>query len=224
MVERKSKDSKHARRGSSPAQREAWRATYEKNSYDQLPWFEPGPSPPVKLAVGEAFLPKGGEILDIGCGAGSNVLFLAANGYRAHGIDLSPGAVAAARARASESHLNADIQEGDALSLRFPDRSLDGIVDHGCFHTLPLSRREDYARETRRVLRPGGGFVLAWVAREHRGPMGPPHRPSLAEVTGAFESRFLFTRVGFSPGREEREPPSYFGFLTRRSRPYPPRI
>lgn len=211
------------RRGSSSGQRAAWRATYEKNSYDQLPWFEPGPSPSVKLAVVERFLPKGGEVLDIGCGAGSNVLYLAKNGYHAHGIDLSPGAVRAARARASESRLTADIQEGDALALRFPDRSLDGIVDHGCFHTLPLARREDYARETHRVLRPGGSFVLAWVAREHRGPMGPPHRPSLQEVAAVFESRFLFTRVGFAPGRGEGEPSGYFGFLSRRSKPYPPR-
>jgi len=223
MGERRAKNSRHARRGSSPEQRAAWQATYEKNSYDQLPWFERGPSPPVKLAVVEGFLPKGGDVLDIGCGAGSNVLFLAQSGYRAHGIDLSPGAVAAARARASESGLKVDIQEGDALALKFPDRSLDGIVDHGCFHTLPLSRREDYSRETHPVLRPGGSFVLAWVAREHTGPMGPPHRPSLQEVTAVFESRFLFTRVGFSLGREAGEPPSYFGFLSRRSKPYPPR-
>ena len=223
MAERKGAIQRRSRRGSSREHRAQWRATYEKQKYDQLPWFESGPSPPVQLAVAERFLPKGGDILDIGCGAGSNVLFLAQNGYRAHGIDLSPGAVSAARSRVAESRLTADIQEGDALALRFPDRSLDGLVDHGCFHTLPPSRRLDYAREAHRVLRGGGGFVLAWVAREHTGPMGPPHRPSLHEVTATFESRFLFTRVGYSPGREEGEPSSYFGFLSRRSTPYPPR-
>jgi SAM-dependent methyltransferase len=223
MRKRSGTSSRRSRRGSSVAHRAAWRATYEKNSYDQLPWFEPGPSPPVRLAVAEGFLRQGGDVLDIGCGAGSNVLFLARSGYLAHGIDLSPGAVAAARARAMESGLRADIQEGDALALRFPDRSLDGILDHGCFHTLPLSRRRDYARETHRVLRPGGSFVLAWVAREHTGPMGPPHRPSVQEVAAVFESRFLFTRVGFSPGREAGEPASYYGFLSRRAKPYPPR-
>jgi SAM-dependent methyltransferase len=222
MAGRRVTNSTRARRGSSPLHRAVWRATYEKRPYDQLPWFESGPSPPVKLAVLEGFLPKGGEVLDIGCGAGSNVLFLAKNGYRAHGIDLSPGAVGAARARASKLGLNADIQEGDALALTFSNGSLDGIVDHGCFHTLPLSRRGDYAKETHRVLRPGGSFVLAWVAREHTGPMGPPHRPSLQEVTAVFESRFLFTRTGLDLPREEGEPPSYFGFLSRRSKPYPP--
>jgi SAM-dependent methyltransferase len=213
-----------ASRGSSPAERAAWRETYRRSPYDQLPWFEPGPSLMVRLAVQDRFLPKGSEILDVGCGAGSNVLFLARQGFRAHGIDLSPGAVEAARARAARARLQVDLQEGDALALSFADETLDGIVDHGCFHTLPPPRRDDYAREVHRVLRPGGSFVLGWVAREHPGPMGPPHRPSVLEVADTFESRFLFTRVEFQPGRPSGGPASYFGFLRRRSEPYPPRM
>ncbi len=221
--ERQMTKSMRAKRGSSPSHRASWRATYERLPYDRLPWFEPGPSLSVKLAVADGFLPKGGEVLDIGCGAGSNVLFLGKSGFRAHGVDLSPGAVTAARARAAEAHVVADIQEGDALALRFADGCLDGVVDHGCFHTLPMSRRGDYAREVHRVLRPGGSFVLAWVAREHTAPMGPPHRPSVQEVAAALESRFLFTRVEFNPGREDGALSSYIGFLSRRSAPYPRR-
>ena len=73
------------------------------------------------------------------------------------------------------------------------------------------------------MLRPGGSFVLAWVAREHTAPMGPPHRPSVQEVAAALESRFLFTRVEFNPGREDGALSSYIGFLSRRSAPYPRR-
>jgi SAM-dependent methyltransferase len=222
MAGRKAKNPRRKKRGTSAEDRAAWRSTYEETPYDQLPWFEAGPSPQVRLAVEEGFLPKGGEVLDVGCGAGSNVLFLAQSGYRAHGIDLSPGAVAAARARAAESRLSVDIQEGDVLALSFSAASLDGIVDNGCFHTLPLARREDYAREVHRVLRPEGSLVLSWVAREHTDWRGPRHRPSLQEVTAALESRFLFTRTGFQPGRERGEPATYFAFLSRRLTPYPP--
>lgn len=210
------------RRGSSSRDRAQWRRTYEETPYDRLPWFEPGPSVGVKLAVEVGFLARGGAVLDVGCGAGSNVLFLAESGFRAHGVDLSPGAVAAARARAAEARLAVDIQEGDVLALPFPDGSFDAVVDNGCFHTLPLSRRERYAKEVLRVLRPAGRFVLSWVAREHAGMRGPPHRPSLREVTALLESRFLFVRTGFQPGGEEGEPPSYFALLARRSTPYPP--
>jgi SAM-dependent methyltransferase len=211
------------RRGSSPRERAQWQKTYERTPYEQLPWFEPGPSPGVKLAVDEGFLPEGAAVLDIGCGAGSNVLFLAERGRVAHGIDLSPGAVAAARSRAARAGFTVDIEEGDALALRFADASLDAVIDNGCFHTLPFSRRGRYAKEVHRVLCPEGRFVLSWVAREHTAATGPPHRPSLGEVTAVFESRFLFVRTGFRPAPEEGEPSTYFAFLARRTDPHPPR-
>jgi len=196
--------------------------TYERTPYEQLPWFEPGPSTSVRRALEEGFLPKGASVLDVGCGVGSNVLFLAEQGYVAHGIDLSPGAVAAARSRAALAHLTVDVQEGDALALPFPDGSLGAVIDNGCFHTLAFSRRERYAKEVHRVLRPAGRFILSWVAREHTAVTGPPHRPSLGEVTALFESRFLFVRTGFQPAPEEGEPSTYFAFLERRTAPYPP--
>jgi len=176
----------------------------------------------VVLAVDTGFFTRGMEILDVGCGAGSNVLYLARSGFRASGVDLSPGAVTAAKSRLSEAHLDSPVGEGDVLALPFPNGSFDGLVDNGCFHTIPLRRRVRYAEEVHRVLRPGGAFVLSWVAREHTGPMGPPHRPSLKEVVTLLESRFLFLRTGYRTASEEEGPSAYFAFLRRRTAPYPP--
>lgn len=221
VVDAKTPGHGRSRRGSSARDRAQWRATYQESPYDELPWFEPGPSPQVQLAVESGFLLKGGSVLDIGCGAGSNLLYLARNGFSVHGVDLSPGAVAAARSRAAEAHLEIQVQEGDALALPFPDASFDALIDNGCFHTIPLGRRARYAEEVHRVLRREGRFVLSWVAREHVGPRGPRHRPSLREVTTLLESRFLFVRTGFQLPRESGEPPTYFAFLSRRTEPYP---
>ena len=210
--------------GLSAQARARWRTTYERTPYHQLPWFDPGPSPSTRLAVLQGFLPKGGSVLDIGCGAGSNVIFLAKQGYVAHGIDISPGAVAAARERASKARVRVDVREGDALALPFGDGSLDGGIDHGCFHTLPIGRRAEYAAEVHRVLRRDGRFVLTWVAREHTGARGPPHRPSLEEVAVAFEPKFLFVHTAFQAESEEAGPACYMAFLSRRSTPQPPRM
>ncbi|HTT44575.1 MAG TPA: class I SAM-dependent methyltransferase [Thermoplasmata archaeon] len=212
-----------SRRGSSAEHRARWRATYEGTPYEQLPWFDPGPSAGVRLAVETGFFRKGSSVLDVGCGAGSNLLYLARAGYEAHGVDLSPGAVAASRARALDDHVSIAVHEGDALDLPYADGSFDALVDIGCFHTIPIHRRPAYVRETHRVLRPDGRFVLSWVAREHTAPRGPPHRPSLGEVTSLFESRFLFERTEFRPGSEEQGPSVYFAFLSRRIAPYPSR-
>ncbi len=211
-----------SRQGSSARHRARWKATYEQTPYRELPWFDPEPSPQVARAVAERFLPPGARVLDVGCGAGSNVLYLCRTGLHGFGVDISPGAIQAAQARARDEGLTADFRVGDVLALDFPDGAFEGVLDNGCFHTLPVRSRVTYAKEVRRVLRPDGRFVLSWVAREHTGPRGPPHRPSLEEVVRTFEASFLFVRTGFHPPGTERGPAVYDAWLTRRTSAQPP--
>jgi SAM-dependent methyltransferase len=209
--------------GISAEARAQWKATYEKERYDRLPWFQSEPSPTLVEAVTAGFFPKKGKVLDVGCGAGSNVLWLAGKGYRAHGVDLAPGALRAARERAEKAHLRIDVQEGDALALPFPKGNFDAVLDHGCFHTLPIARRSDYRDEIARVLGPEGRYLLVWVAREFTGERGPTHRPSVAEVAQVFEPRFLFQRTTFRSSTYDEGLPAYAGWLVRRRVPQPKR-
>lgn len=199
-----------------------WRATYEETPYQELPWFSHEPNFQVALAAREGFLPPSGRVLDIGCGAGSNLLFLARQGLTVHGLDLSPGALRAAGDRAEEAKVALSLLQGDAVALPFRDRAMDAALDNGCFHTLPFELREPYSREVARILRPEGKMILGWIGRETTGKEGPPHRPSLREVVEAFEERFIFARTGFR--RDERDPnwTSYFAWMIARSEPQPP--
>ncbi len=208
--------------GSPAAHRALWREIYEKTPHTELPWFDAGPSPPVVRAVEEGFLSPRWPVLDIGCGAGSNVLYLRQKGFESHGVDISPGAVRAANRRLKEAGFPPTVREGDALSLGGRAGRFGGAIDHGCFHVLPVDHREAYANEIARILRPGGRFVLTWVAREHTGPVGPPHRPSLAEIAQALETRFQILRTEFQAESEETGPPFYHAWLTLRSAPQPP--
>lgn len=109
----------------------------------------------------------GGEVLEIAVGSGRNLPHYPA-GTRLTGIEYSPPMLALARARAQRLGVEADLREGDAQALEFPDRSFDTVV---C--TLALCSIPDDARavaEARRVLRPGGRFLLL----EHvRSPLLP---------------------------------------------------
>jgi SAM-dependent methyltransferase len=201
--------------------RKRWGRTYEEASYRELPWFSSKPYPWLKTTVESHGFAPGSRVLDIGCGAGTNALFLASSGFRASGIDLAPGAIRAAEKRARSAGLEADFRVGDALRLPFRRATFGGLVDIGCFHTLPVRLRRQYADEVSRVLRPGGRFALAWVAREFSGAFGPPHRLSVEEATDALEKRFVFLKVEFSPGGRDRLP-SYGALLERRSHPQPP--
>ena len=201
--------------------KQRWRQVYERSSYRELPWFSSTPFGWVETAVKERWLERGGRILDLGCGAGTNSLFLARSGYRAQGIDLAPAAIAAATRRAASSGLSAEFEVADALRLPFPRRRFDGAIDVGCFHTLPVPLRGAYRRELARVLRPGGRYVLAWVAREYTSALGPPHRPSMEEVVKVFEPEFQILRTEFLAGRWGRIP-AYGAVMERRSRRQPP--
>ncbi|MGA7923048.1 MAG: class I SAM-dependent methyltransferase [Thermoplasmata archaeon] len=202
--------------------REAWRKTYEGTDYRRLPWFSSSPSPVVREGVQKKWFARGTRVLDIGCGAGTNCLFLAKEGYRVSGIDLAPGAIDAARERARRAHLEVDFRVGDAVHLPFPQRTFGGVNDFGCFHTLPIRLRPGYCHEVARVLRPGGTYLLSWMAREFPCKrFGPPHRPSLEEVTRVFEHNFIFRRAEYSD-RGRGLPKFYTAVLERRARPQPP--
>lgn len=99
------------------------------------------------------------RVLDVATGTGFTALAFA--GYVTHvtGADLSPGMLAQAGARATEQGVaNVDWVEAPAESLPFADASFDlvtaRIAPHH-FASVPA-----FLRETRRVLRPGGLFVL----------------------------------------------------------------
>jgi ubiquinone/menaquinone biosynthesis C-methylase UbiE len=85
---------------------------------------------------------------------------------RLTGIELSPAMLDIARRRAGELNRDIDLRLGDAQALEFPDDSFDTVT---C--TLSLCTIPDHGAavaEARRVLRPGGRFVLLEHVRSTR--------------------------------------------------------
>jgi ubiquinone/menaquinone biosynthesis C-methylase UbiE len=178
----------------------SWARTYAETPYTQLPWYSPHPSSWVKRAVENRWIRPPSRILDIGCGAGTNVLWLAREGFQATGLDLAPGAIEAARGRAKRRKIAATFVQGSATAMPFPKSAFGAASDNGCFHAIPVAARDDYASEVARVVRPGGAYLLSWIGREETRTFGPPHRPSVQEVASIFEPRFIFLRTEFFGG------------------------
>jgi ubiquinone/menaquinone biosynthesis C-methylase UbiE len=98
-----------------------------------------------------------GDVLEVAIGTGRNLPFYPA-GVSLTGVELSPAMLAVARRRAAGLGVTADLVEGDAQALPFPDSSFDTVV---C--TLSLCAIPDHQAaigEMRRVLRPGGRLLL----------------------------------------------------------------
>lgn len=98
-----------------------------------------------------------GDTLELAVGTGRNLPFYPPD-VRLTGIELSPAMLALARQRAQELDRAVDLREGDAQALDFPAASFDTVVCTLALCTIPDDRRA--VAEAKRVLRPGGRFLL----------------------------------------------------------------
>jgi len=114
-----------------------------------------------ELLLKTGFSAKSTKLLDLGCGDGTNGLFLAQQGYDYTGIDLSEAAIERAQKRATESNIEARFLVGNVLDLTgLPEDAFSIVLDSYCFHMLVIdAHRKAYFENVRRILQ-NDGFLL----------------------------------------------------------------
>jgi arsenite methyltransferase len=108
-------------------------------------------------------IPAGATVLDIGCGAGTDLLLAARRTGpegRAIGVDMTE----AMRHRASAGAIacglrHVEVRDGDATRLPLADRSVDVVISNGVLNLVP--EKERAVAEIARVLKPGGRLQIA---------------------------------------------------------------
>ncbi len=124
------------------------------------PRWDTGITPPELVEVIETRKLPAGRALDLGCGTGTNVIYLAQHGWEAVGVDFISKAIDTARRKSTAAGVKAQFFQGDVTQLDFLQPPFDLVLDIGCFHSLASSRRSAYIAGLRRLLRPGGFFLL----------------------------------------------------------------
>src|SRR5205085_4781571 len=106
---------------------------------------------------------EGSVVLDIGCGAGTDLLLAArrtGSHGRAIGVDMTEAMRERAAAGAAACGLrNVDVLDGDATSLPVDDRSIDVVISNGVLNLVP--DKHQAIAEICRVLKPGGRVQVA---------------------------------------------------------------
>lgn len=140
------------------------------------PW-DSGVPPPELVSVieGDGRLAPG-KALDLGCGTGTNCIYMAQHAWEATGVDFVPRAIAMAREKAARAKVSPRFVVGDVTRLteRGLDVPFDLLLDLGCFHSIPDAGREGYARGATAVAKPGATMLLfCFVRPDNPRRLGP---------------------------------------------------
>ncbi|MEU4510766.1 class I SAM-dependent methyltransferase [Nonomuraea wenchangensis] len=127
------------------------------------PAWDTGVTPPELVALVEAqgALPPG-RALELGCGTGTNAIYLARHGWEVAAVDLIDRAVDQARERAEAAGVSVRLLHGDATRLDELDvpGPFDLFFDLSCYCGIPLHRRDAYAAGLTHRAAPGARLLM----------------------------------------------------------------
>ncbi len=159
-------------------------ALYGPDASGQLPEAAIAASLGCGVPTAMADLRPGETVLDLGSGAGADVLISArrvAPGGRAIGLDMTTEMLEFARRNAEESGVtNVEFLQGYLEDIPLPDGSVDVVISN-CVINLAGDKRLVLA-EAARVLRPGGRVAVSDVIAEE--DMDDATREDMARWTG----------------------------------------
>jgi SAM-dependent methyltransferase len=169
------------------------RALFFELSYllGRAPW-DTGITPPEVVEQVEHGDLSPGRALDLGCGTGTNSFYLACHGWEVVGVDFSVIAIRLARQRARRMGLPVRFYRASVTNLGFLTDPFDLALDIGCLHGLPAEERTRYAAEVKRLVRPGGLYMLYAFLPRSDGLPGQGIAPE--EVRSLFSPAFAVER------------------------------
>jgi SAM-dependent methyltransferase len=131
--------------------------------FKKTPW-DTGITPPEIVSVIENGKVPIGRALDLGCGTGTNAIYLAQHGFNVTAIDVSRRAIALAQRKTRSAQLTdrMRLERGDVTLMRrwVLGQSIDFAFDIGCFHNLKAEARQRYVSALTGVLKPGAIYML----------------------------------------------------------------
>jgi len=138
-----------------------------------------------QLVEGPGALPAG-RALDLGCGTGTQAVYLAGLGWRVTAIDALTRPLKRARARADRAGVRVDWILGDVARLwgLGVEPGFTLAFDRGCFHGLDEARRAACAAAMTALAAPGATLLMMAFA-PHRIPAAPAGIEE-SEILGRF--------------------------------------
>jgi SAM-dependent methyltransferase len=191
-----------------------WEKRYEQK---ELPWDSGHPASCLMQLI-KSWPQAKESVLEVGCGTGTNAVWMAEQGLQVTGLDIASGAVALARQRAAEQGVACTFIEADFLNAPLvEDGTFSFLFDRGCFHSMDEEYREAFVRRAAQCLKPGGLWFSLMGNSDQRSPEGEgPPRLSATQVCSAVEPSFEILRLeAFWLDSKRLRPPLFWQCLMR---------
>jgi SAM-dependent methyltransferase len=160
---------------------ERWDSSYRRT---RMPGWDVGRAAGELRKIVEDGTVKPGRALVLGCGTGTNAVYLATKGFTVTGVEVAPTALVLAERKAREAKVRVRwlVMDVTAMGEMEP---FDFVFDRGCYHHVQLYDSAGFVRGVDRLTRPGGHFLLlAGNANEPR--HGGPPRVEETKLVGDF--------------------------------------
>jgi ubiquinone/menaquinone biosynthesis C-methylase UbiE len=106
------------------------------------------------------------RILDLGCGSGRHLVYLAKHGFEVYGIDIAPEGIKIARKWLREEKLKANLKVGDIYKkLPYQNNFFDAIISMVTLHHNRIEKIRKLIKEIERILK-SKGLIFITVTKK----------------------------------------------------------
>lgn len=148
-----------------------WRRLFFEWMYFRSPPWDSGIVPPEVVEFVSQHSP--GRAIDLGCGTGTNAIYLAKNGWQVVGVDFSRKALWVAKRKSREQGVSVKFVHDDVSKLKKVHGTFDFVLDIGCFHGLSSMQKAGYRQRLDQLLVSNGHYLLYGFVQNPNG------RPSI---------------------------------------------
>jgi ubiquinone/menaquinone biosynthesis C-methylase UbiE len=106
------------------------------------------------------------RVLDMGCGAGRHLLYMAKHGFEAHGVDLSETGLEMTKKRLRRQKLEANLVKSDMKKLPYVSSCFDTLVCLNTVYHQKLSGIQETISEVTRVLKKDGYVLMNFLSKK----------------------------------------------------------
>jgi len=149
-------------------QNRIWEKVFKNQTWGQYP------AEPLIRFIAKNFYAKNRKrtkILELGCGPGANLWYLAREGFSFNGIDGSATAVMQAKVRLNKECPGwkklGKIIKGDITKINFGEEIYDAIIDNECICCLDFVKAKQVYQKSLKALKTGGKIFSRTFSAEH---------------------------------------------------------